>query len=217
MKNKKLLSLFLAVLMLVAIPFSVFAEVEDAEETKSEGPAVVETVEEKETTEEETPQESAKEVVEATEEVEEATEEPAEELEVGKPLMAPPLKAPLTNPVKVTFNYNNDEGITESKNVEKDTEVTLPTNGGTKEGYIFDGWSKGGTKVTTDKVKITENTTFEGQWKAEPTKYTVTFKNGDTETLVKVVENQKVPKPTDPTKEGYNFLGWYDGNTIFDF
>ena len=218
MKNKKLLSLFLAVLMLVAIPFSVFAEVEDAEETKSEGPAVVETVEEKEASEEETPAEAPKEVVQPAEEVkEEATEGPAEELEVGKPLMAPPLKAPLTNPVKVTFNYNNDEGITESKNVEKDTEVTLPTNGGTKEGYIFDGWSKGGTKVTTDKVKITENTTFEGQWKPEPTKYTVTFKNGDTETSVKVVENEKVTKPTDPTKEGYNFLGWYEGETKFDF
>lgn len=217
MKNKKLLSLFLAVLMLVAIPFSVFAEGENAEETKKEGPAVVETVEEKEASEEETPAEPAKEVVEATEEVEEATEEPAEELEIGEPLMSPPLKAPLTDPVKVTFNYNNDEGKSDSKNVEKGTEVDLPKDGGIKEGYIFDGWSKGGTKVTTDKVKITENTTFEGQWKAEPTKYTVTFKDGDTETLVKVVENEKVTKPTDPTKTGYDFLGWYDGNTIFDF
>ena len=216
MKNKKLLSLFLAVLMLVAIPFSVFAE-EDTEETKSEGPAVVETVEEKEASEEETPQEPAKEVVEATEEVEEATEAPAEKLEVSEPLMKAPLKAPLADPVKVTFNYNNDEGKSDSKNVEKGTEVTLPTDGGIKEGYIFDGWSKDGTKVTTDKITITEDTTFEGQWKAEPTKYAVTFKNGDTETLLRVVENEKVPKPTDPTKEGYNFLGWYDGNTIFDF
>ena len=217
MKNKKLLSLFLAVLMLVAIPFSVFAEVEDAEETKSEGPAVVETVEEKEATEEETPQEPAKEVVEATEEVEEATEAPAEKLEVSEPLMKAPLKAPLADPVKVTFNYNNDEGKSDSKNVEKGTEVTLPTDGGIKEGYIFDGWSKDGTKVTTDKITITEDTTFEGQWKAEPTKYTVTFKNGDIETLVKVVENEKVTKPADPTKEGYNFLGWFDGETKFDF
>lgn len=225
MKNKKLLSLFLAVLMLVAIPFSVFAEVEDAEETKSEGPAVVETVEEKEASEEETPAEPVKEEVEATEELaetveevkEEAKEVPAEELEVGKPLMAPPLKAPLTDPVKVTFNYNNDEGKSDSKNVEKGTEVDLPKDGGIKEGYIFDGWSKDGTKVTTDKITITADTTFEGQWKAEPTKFTVTFKNGDTETLVRVVENEKVPKPTDPTKEGYNFLGWFDGETAFDF
>ena len=225
MKNKKLLSLFLAVLMLVAIPFSVFAEVEDAEKTKSEGSAVVETVEGKEKSEEETPAEPAKEEVEATEELaepveevkDEATEGSAEELEVGEPLMAPPLKASPVNPVKVTFIYNNDEGKSEAKNVEKDTEVTLPTDGGKKEGFIFDGWSKDGTKVTTATLKITAETTLEGQWKAEPTKHTVTFKNGDTETLVKVVENDKVTKPADPTKEGYKFLGWYEGDTIFNF
>ena len=227
MKNKKLLSLFLAVLMLVAIPFSVFAEV-DTEEAKSEEVAVVE---EKEATEEETPAEPAKEEVEATEELaepaeevkEEATEAPkAEEvegLEVSEPLMSPPLKDPVPDPVKVTFNYNNDEGKSYSKNVEKGTEITLPTDGGIKEGYIFDGWSKDDTKVTTDKITITADTTFEGQWKAEPTKHTVTFKNGDTETSLKVVDNQKVTKPADPTKTGYNFLGWYkEGSTTpFDF
>lgn len=181
MKNKKLLSLFLAVLMLVAIPFSVFAE--DTEETKKEEVTVEETAKEEkepEVTEGEPPAvEADSKEAEATEKLAEpvgeenqATEAPKAEkvegLEVGDPLMSPPLKSSPVNPVEVTFKYNNDEGRSETKNVEKDSEVTLPTDGGIKEGYIFDGWSKGGTKVTTAKITITEDTTFEGQWKAEP-------------------------------------------------
>lgn len=218
MKNKKLLSLFLAVLMLVAIPFSVFAE-EDTEETKSEGPAVVETVEEKEASEEETPQEPAKEVVEATEEVEEATEEPAEELEVGEPLMSPPLKTPAPGSIEVTFELDGGVGVGSATVVSGQT-VDKPADP-KKDNFIFAGWYTDATFATEfDFTKpITATTTIYAKWTPEPTKYTVTFKDGDTETLVKVVENQKVPKPADPTKEGYKFLGWYkEGSTTpFDF
>lgn len=222
MKNKKLLSLFLAVLMLVAIPFSVFAE-----ETKSEEVTVGETVkEEKEATKEETPAEpvSEEEAVQPAGEVkEEATEAPkAEEavetdkLEVGEPLMSPPLKAPADDTVKVTFDTMGGYGGG-TFDVKKNTTVTPPTV--TKPGFIFDGWYKESTYDNKfDFTKpITEETNIYAKWKAEPTKYTVTFKNGDTETSVKVVENEKVSKPADPKKDGYNFLGWYEGDTIFDF
>ena len=227
MKNKKLLSLFLAVLMLVAIPFSVFAEVEDAEETKSEGPAVVATVEEKEATEEETPAEPVKEEVEATEELAEAVEEvkeeakevPAEELEVGKPLMAPPLKAPAPGSIEVTFELDGGVGVGSVTVVSGQT-IDKPADP-KKDNFIFAGWYTDATFATEfDFTKpITAKTTIYAKWTPEPTKYTVTFKDGDTETLVKVVENQKVPKPTDPTKEGYTFEGWYkEGSTTpFDF
>ncbi len=51
------------------------------------------------------------------------------------------------------------------------------------------------------------------------TKYTITFDpdNGQTVTSVTVNEGDRVEKPTDPIKDGHTFIGWYDGDMIFDF
>lgn len=214
MKNKKLLSLFLAVLMLVAIPFSVFAEV-DTEETKSEGPAVVETVEEKEATEEETPQEPAKEVVEATEEVEEATEEPAEELEIGEPLMSPPLKTPAG---KYTVKIDPDNGgAIEDKEVTVGESIEEP-EGVTKEGYELDGWYVGKNEVTFP-YKPEADVTLKAHWKVKEFNVIFNSDGGSAVTTQKVEYNKTANKPEDPTRTGYKFLGWYkEGSTTpFDF
>lgn len=218
MKNKKLLSLFLAVLMLVAIPFSVFAEGENAEETKSEGPAVVETVEEKEASEEETPQEPAKEVVEATEEVEEATEEPAEELEVGKPLMAPPLKEPAPGSITVTFELNGGTG-TASANVISGQVVPKPADP-VKEGSKFAGWySDVGLTTEFDfTTKITTPTTIYAKWTDV---VTVTFDSkGGSDVAAQEIEKGTKATKVIPTREGYTFEGWYTEEAYtntFDF
>ncbi len=49
--------------------------------------------------------------------------------------------------------------------------------------------------------------------------YTVTFDSngGIIVESVKVKENEKVKKPTDPTKDGYEFGGWYYEDELFDF
>ena len=49
--------------------------------------------------------------------------------------------------------------------------------------------------------------------------YTITFdSNGGTSVEpIKVKEKEKVPKPNDPTKEGYIFAGWYYEDELFDF
>ena len=52
-----------------------------------------------------------------------------------------------------------------------------------------------------------------------PESYTVTFVVGgeaDDES-VSVTEGKKVAKPKDPTREGYAFLGWYEGDAEYDF
>ena len=215
MKNKKLLSLFLAVLMLVAIPFSVFAEVEDAEETKSEGPAVVETVEEKEATEEETPQEPAKEVVEATEEVEEATEAPAEKLEVSEPLMKAPLKAPspAPTPEQVTITFETDGG-SEVTPITLNKGETVPTTeipkAPTKTGYDFVEWQKDGAKFDFTSTTIDKDIELKAIWQIK--EFTVTFDTdgGSTVNPQTVKYNETVDElALNPTKTGYTFKGWF--------
>ncbi|MFR2891722.1 S-layer homology domain-containing protein [Peptoniphilus grossensis] len=232
MKNKKLLSLFLAVLMLVAIPFSVFAEDEDTEETKSEGTAVVETVGEKEETEG-SAVEAVNEEVEATEglaepagevkdEAIEGSAEETEELEVGEPLMKAPLKSPEPTPEPATYtvSFDSDGG--------SEVAAQTITSGGTadepeaptKTGSEFVEWQKpDGTKFEFT-TPITANITLKAVWQAK--EFNVIFNsNGGSPVTTQIVKyNKTANKPADPTKEGAIFAGWYKEKTFkneFDF
>lgn len=227
MKNKKLLSLFLAVLMLVAIPFSVFAEGEDAEGTKQEEVK-------KEVTGEEAPAEpvSKEEAVQPAGDAEpageenEATEAPKAEkvegLEVGEektlqPLKAPAPEDPTPKPAPTTHKVTFYDGTVVIEETVNHGGQATSQGRAPKKGFIFKGWCTDealttlfnfSTPITEDGIKLY------AKWVPE---YTVTFKNGDTETLVKVVKDEKVPKPADPTKDGYTFKGWYEGDKEFKF
>ncbi|MGN1047744.1 MAG: InlB B-repeat-containing protein, partial [Eubacteriales bacterium] len=54
---------------------------------------------------------------------------------------------------------------------------------------------------------------------SDSAKVTVTFDSdsGSDITEQKVLRGQKATAPTAPTKAGYDFVGWYQGNTEFDF
>ena len=57
--------------------------------------------------------------------------------------------------------------------------------------------------------EMTYTTTVYAEYDSRPL-YTVTFKDGDsTITTQEVREGEKASKPTDPTKDGYMFMGWY--------
>ena len=49
-----------------------------------------------------------------------------------------------------------------------------------------------------------------------PVYYTITFAGADVASQT-VLENTAVTKPQDPKKDGYTFLGWYLGETLYDF
>lgn len=88
-----------------------------------------------------------------------------------------------------------------------------------KEGYIFVSWLKDGVYYD-EKSPIYENITITPNYTLTPEivkNYVVSFNFGDEIKKQTVKEGNKVTKPDDPKKEKHKFLGWFDGETLFDF
>lgn len=101
----------------------------------------------------------------------------------------------------------------------------------TESGYTFGGWYDGDTKAEAGSYKVTKDVTLTAQWtvissgsETNPqtgtvTSYTVTFntKGGIVVSSQTVESGKTATEPTAPTKDGYTFAGWYNGETKFDF
>ena len=118
----------------------------------------------------------------------------------------------------VTFNSMGGTSV-ETQKIESGKTATEPT-APTKDGFTFGGWYTDSdfTTAFSFSTEITANITLYAKWiDANKTVYTVTFNSDGTETKRTVAEGEKASKPTDPTKTGYTFAGWYNGETAFDF
>ena len=113
----------------------------------------------------------------------------------------------------VTFHANNGTEDTATQKI-FGGKGTLKANTFTCEGKIFAGWatSADGAVVYADGAAITTETDLElyAVWSDA---YTVTLRNGDTDTTVLVPQNSAIGSriPADPTKKGYTFEGWFNG------
>ncbi len=87
--------------------------------------------------------------------------------------------------------------------VEEGKDAVGPTSNPTREGYIFIGWSKPITNITS-------NLTVIAQYEQNKIYYAVTFLDWDG-TILKteqVLQGQSATPPADPIREGYTFIGW---------
>ena len=113
----------------------------------------------------------------------------------------------------VTFHANNGTEDTATQKI-FGGKGTLKANTFTCEGKIFAGWatSADGAVVYEDGAAITTETDLDlyAVWSDA---YTVTLRNGDTDTTVLVPQNSAIGSriPADPTKKGYTFEGWFNG------
>lgn len=125
-----------------------------------------------------------------------------------------------TTTTKYTVTFNSDGGSkVTSQKVSKNSKVSRPKNP-TKSGYTFVSWTLNGKEYDFNS-KVTKNITLKATWakNSEVKTYTVTFNSdgGSKVASKKVVDGKTVAKPSNPTKDGYKFLGWYLEDTKYNF
>ena len=98
------------------------------------------------------------------------------------------------------------------------TTVTKPADP-TKTGYTFSGWfTDNGTfenEFTFDTMPL-DGITLYAKW--TPNNYKITFVENGGSTVADITQGYetKITQPTDPTKTGYTFGGWFTDNNTFE-
>ena len=116
-----------------------------------------------------------------------------------------------TDPVYKTVKFDVDGNITEVK-VEIKSKVEKPEDP-VKDGYVFKGWYKGEEEFDFE-TKILKDITLVAKFEEDsstPTRtYTVIFKDYDGTVLKEeeVIKGGSATAPQDPSREGYEFVGW---------
>lgn len=111
----------------------------------------------------------------------------------------------------ITFNTNGGSAVNSVPFNVKSSAITLPTT--TRDGYTFEGWFADdqltGTKVTTLPTGSYGDKEYWAKW--TPKQYQAKFvtDGGSAVNPVTADFGATFVKPTDPSKEGYTFVGWY--------
>ena len=127
-------------------------------------------------------------------------------------------------PTSFTITFNTDGGNSiDSQVVAVGGYATQPEDP-VKEGYTFVGWFYRDMEWNFEAYAVNLDLELVAKWNKNPEvfvpqEFTITFdSNGGT--LVEnqiVLEKEKIVEPEAPTKEGYVFAGWYNGETKWDF
>lgn len=125
---------------------------------------------------------------------------------------------------EVTFKPNNGDAD-QMIEVDKDKQIPRPADP-VRDGYTFTGWYKDPGCLSPwsfETETVTANVILYAGWKQddvvdpeppappEVIQYEVIFEyyNGDSDYVILVDEGSLIPKPVDPTRDGYTFTGWY--------
>ncbi len=122
---------------------------------------------------------------------------------------------------KVTLDYGYENDLEKAFYVDVNKSFNRPETP-KREGYKFVGWySKDGLYNFTNK--LSDNLFLTAHWKESTYEYYVAFDLGyDTTNDIDpiLLEESQVIEPTEPTREGYEFRGWFEKTsnvTPYDF
>ena len=117
---------------------------------------------------------------------------------------------------KYTIIYNTNGGTSIANKIvlEGNKVVNVAP---TKAGYIFLGWFINDKKFNFDTI-INEDINLIAKWEKLES-YLVTFNSdgGTNASNKSVYEGYKVSKPSNPSKTGFTFSGWYNGASEYNF
>ena len=123
------------------------------------------------------------------------------------------LRAVYQENLTVTFNSAGGSAVAPISVLEGETisEPTAPT----KTGYTFDKWTLDDEEFNF-ATPIADDITLVATWLEN---FTVTFDSDGGSAVVaqEIADGSTATEPTDPTKEGYEFNGWNDGESAFNF
>ncbi|MDO5095398.1 MAG: InlB B-repeat-containing protein [Peptostreptococcaceae bacterium] len=119
------------------------------------------------------------------------------------------------NKYRVTFDSNGGSEVSEQL-VEHDKQAVQPDSP-SKEGYKFIGWELDG-KLFDFGMKITKDIQLKAVWEVNQYKVLFDTDGGSTVSEQNIPFNKEAERPANPTKEGYEFIGWFDEQgQKFDF
>lgn len=110
-----------------------------------------------------------------------------------------------------TVTFVGVEGI-DAQEIKHKDKVTKPEDP-KKDGYTFGGWYNGETAYDFESL-VTSDLELKAKW--DVVKYSITFEVEGVEKIV-VETGKTAEKPADPTKEGYTFAGWLNGEEAYDW
>ena len=123
------------------------------------------------------------------------------------------LRAVYQENLTVTFNSAGGSAVAPISVLEGET-ISAPT-APTRSGYTFDVWTLDDEEFNF-ATPITDDITLVATWLEN---FTVTFDSDGGSAVVaqEIADGSTATEPTDPTKAGYEFNGWNDGESAFNF